>query len=606
MAANQVLQAIQNSQAGLAQGKIDVAAAYDQKVVLEAANAQLALGGFVDNAGNTVDSLRQAEIGKLQAQEYAQEFARMRGLDPTATSDLLRQQAENARNADIVAMQQGSKINEMESVGLTDNPIEYLLNQWMLPDEYAKYDGAVNASKEAHSSIQAINADTQVTAKTALDIANTRTIGTIESKVQAAKNSLEMQANDYKIKSIMTGAAKIEAVEKLTGEQLQRAHTAWNIQNSEERLRLEREAAQQRRKEWNLRLKDIESDQAVRAEYVKTIQAAEKANGLPETSAAAIPGLLKAEGQKGMYYRWLLDRGYAIKSGAAPSIGENVVERAMVLNTLPGLVAGNKNAEIVARVVHGAPEVAASTPDVQGKGKTKEGKLALAEGVVDNKLKEWSRITPGDENNPIANVPFSSFAADAAIVSSPVWQAIAGRIDLSKPVDLRVVIDAANADIKAGTKAFRVDDVAEFASTLMQNYKVKANVQARVKFITGKEIGDIKMPVNSYGFGSFLTGDAGRHFVGSDVNELKKAIIEDYSVKAGLNPLYNKSGLIPSYLQGSAGVGVDAGTAAGKAIAGGASNAAEAAGKVQVTPSNILEGRTAQHRANNPIVSLSE
>lgn len=605
MAANQVLQAIQKSQPGLQQGTIDVAAAYDQRIALETAQAELAKGSF-DANGNTPEQVRQAEIGKLQAQEYSQEFARLRGMDPNATSDLLRTQAENARNADLIAMQQGAKINALESVGLTDNPIEYLLNQWMLPDEYVKYDGAVAASKEAHRSIQSINEETQSTSRTAMDIANIRTVGSIDAAVQASKNSIMIKADEYKIKSAMSGADKIKSVENLKGEQLQRFHMAYQIQNSEERLKLEREAAQQRRKEWKQKLSLLDQDEAVRAEYVKTISSAEKALGLPATDPKAIPGLLKMEGQKGVYYRWLLDRGYAVKSGSEPSLGESVAERALVLNTLPGLVAGNKNAEMVARLVHGAPEVAANSPDVQGMAKTKEGKLALAEKVVDNGLKSWAKITPGDPNNPMASVPFSTFAADAEIASSPVWQGIVARLDMKKAVDIRDVINAATSDIKAGTNAYRVDDVAQLVSTLMKNYEVKANEQARTKFIAGRTVTNIRMPVDSYGVGAFLSGDAGKEYISADVNAIKKAVISNLGSKASVGALYDQSGITGAYLKGSAAVGTDLFPAAGGAVANAANAAADVASRTQINISNIPEGRTAINRSNNPIVTLKE
>lgn len=218
--------------------------------------------GPIDREGNTVISKQVEEAGKLETQNRKDEFWHSMHMDGDVSGRLSTQMADafyaNAQEAATLA----NDVKQRESIGLFDNPIAYLWNQIMLPDARNARDAAQSRADLAAKTLQTANAMLQQTALSEKEYSKTTNQAAIESKLDAAKASLDAQVQRAKIESLTSQAQDVKMIFDADQVKLNILGSVMQARNSEEHLALARAAEGRAQAEFAERM-DAKKDKKV-------------------------------------------------------------------------------------------------------------------------------------------------------------------------------------------------------------------------------------------------------------------------------------------------------------------------------------------------------
>ena len=415
--ANAVMQAIAGREAQASQYGIDLASLLGTEMEMRNQARDLVT---TDANGNTPEMVRQAGIAALQAQERTIGIAKAMGLNNEGTSDLQYELATKQQANIRARMEQEQRIGQLESVGLTDNPIEYLLNQWMLPDEYAKYDGYTNAAAQASKDIQNLQASTSSAAVTSNLIAEKITKATIEDQLRASEDSIAKQKLAYSMENLQSASRYTKELFQLKGGELDRAKELYQIQVTEENMQFQREQAQARRAMERERL-DLKAAEAAKAEQNKAaileyVNAARTKDGLaPVTEDIFTKGLFGSKTGMGQELDKQYNKGIDLLHGAPVQAGTPLETARMLTSTsVPKL---SNEHERVANMVKSVVGAEAAKPVA------KPDPIDLAASQkIQQQVSDWERGAGGDKN-PLRALPLPALDKQASIAANPAWQA---------------------------------------------------------------------------------------------------------------------------------------------------------------------------------------
>lgn len=416
---NSVMQAIAGREAAASQHAIDLGSLLGTEVEIRNQARDLVT---TDANGKTPEMVRQEGIAALQAQERAIGISKALGLSNDLTTDIQYKLALDQKQAIDVMRAQGAKINELESVGLTDNPIEYLLNQWMLPDEYAKYDGAVNAEKQSAMAIQDLQASTANASKTSTLIQESITKATIEDQLKASEASIQQQRLRYSMDNLQAARQYTKDLFALDQGKLERAKDIYQLQNQQEQqvyMREAREAARADRKaKLDAELKadndiKVEQESALKAINLSRAKRGEAPYGMDIFMKGGLASKTGTEIGKQINKDW--EAGVNLEYGAPVRMG-TATETAKLLSANPIQKISDQH-EVVAKTVTAAYASVASVP-----GRKAEEIEQLTEKAILQRKADWELGAGGDQN-PLKPLPLQSLDLQKAVASNPAWQA---------------------------------------------------------------------------------------------------------------------------------------------------------------------------------------
>ena len=254
-----------------------------------------ALANGTDANGDTALSVQARLEGELQAQNNKAEFWQAIGQDGAGQAKLSNQLATAFKENTQRALEQAQSIRERESVGLLDNPLAFLFNQIVLPDEKNALDATLQEGAIIKNSMNQLNQALQQTAKSELDYAVTRNKGSIDSQVAGMKANLEAKALKARMDAIQYNSHNLETVMRANQSQIDFQAKVAQIRNSEEHMQLAREAAGRERVKFNKWLADeADTDKAI-AEVTRYANATAKSMGRPEFTPKQVEMAMKGK-----------------------------------------------------------------------------------------------------------------------------------------------------------------------------------------------------------------------------------------------------------------------------------------------------------------------
>lgn len=416
---NSVLQAFAGREAQASQHAIDLNSLLSTEVEIRNQARDLVT---TDANGKTPEMVRQEGIAALQAQERTIGISKALGLSNDLTTDMQYKLAMDQRQAIEVARQQGAKINEMESVGLTDNPIEYLLNQWMLPDEYAKYDGAVNAQKQSAMAIQDLQASTANASRTSTLIAESITKATIADQLKASEASIQQQKLKYTMDNLQAARQYTKDLFALDGQKLERAKDIYQLHSQAEQQAYMREARDAARADRKAKLDaELKADNDIKVEQESALKAINRSRakrgeapyGMDIFMKGGLASKTGTEVGKQINKDW--EAGVNLEYGAPVRMG-TATETAKLLATNPIQKISDQH-EVVAKTVTAEYAKAASVP-----GRKAEEIEQLTEKAILQRKQDWEAGAGGDQN-PLKPLPVQALDMQKAVAANPAWQA---------------------------------------------------------------------------------------------------------------------------------------------------------------------------------------
>lgn len=298
-----------------------------------------------DSRGETPLSVEVREAGLLEAQNKKQKLYNSIGSEGFAKYS---NQLSDQLVAAISDRNEAAKIvQEKESVGFFDNPLEFIMNQLTLDDDYARLEGADTVAKSASVGLQQLNASMQQTAQTENEYAITRNTAAIDSKLNAIKAELDIKVLNARGQALQTNAQRIEALMRADGEVMDTQIKRYNLEAAAEQREFmrsqkadydaERELRIQERK---LKLQALEDMKLSNEQKANLVRNAMVATGVPaevaaaQVSANSIERLLKEPGMVGKRYQTYYEMGASAQLDGTLKYGDSAIEAASTVDQL--------------------------------------------------------------------------------------------------------------------------------------------------------------------------------------------------------------------------------------------------------------------------------
>lgn len=442
--------------------KQQVASIYDQLAGMADQMITLVAGGTVD--GETPMSLEAKELGALEVQNKK---ARLYdSINNGAGFEAFSQQMTDKLVAAINTRTEAAKVvQQKEAVGLFDNPVQFLVNQVTLGDDYARLKGADTEVAAISQGMQQLNAQMQQTAQTNNEYAKIRTAAGVESKVNAIKSMLDAKALQAKAESLRTNAEGIERVFKFDSVGLENAMRQQQLEYQAESHAMQRESLAMQREDRVAKrlalqqqldaLEDTKQRDAFRAEAIRQAMISEGADPVAVSKYITdtnVDKLLKTPGPEGKKLQTWLELGTDMVMSGKKILGDSALEVYTMKNNL-GIKPKN--------------QVQIDLLDILDKsvaeGSTKGGKDVkvvdqLASTAYVDRLNTYRNAVDGrDESNPYRAPPLETLMNQQAIRQTPWYKVViapqiaAGGLKTSDP---QTIIDLSVAAASSGKISF--------------------------------------------------------------------------------------------------------------------------------------------------------
>lgn len=430
-------------------------------------------------------------IAALEAQNRTQEFARQIGISSDYAADVQMQLAAQIAEASRAALQQGKVVQEMQQVGLFDDPLQYMINQVLLPDEQNKMNAHLGVIDQNRAQLAAINQATQQSAITSNTIATKITQANLDDQYNAAAAQLANKKAELYANAGLQSAHVIKELYALRGDAYNMQKDIWQIQRSDEQLALQQESHALARKQANVALERYQDEKERLAYITDVINRAEVEQfGKPITSVNEVKFNWGSNSEVAKRQQKLFEVGAGLKAGVPVSAGETITDRLQFLSTVP-MKPGTSEAGLR---VAGAMQAAVAQAMEQNKGAKPEVINTEAQRIFDKQINLWqARVDPKDQNNPFSLVPLGALDQSAKMKENKAYAYFRSVVKEDGPTDINKIIHTVLPAVKS--KQVSLDDLVSAVQNIDALSRKTTEEQSDIYFISGKRIKGIQVPV---------------------------------------------------------------------------------------------------------------
>jgi hypothetical protein len=446
-----------------------------------------------DSKGVTPLEAKTKGLAELEALNRTQAIGKALGLNPDLAADMQVQLATRRTEALKQTLAQQDKVSGMQSVGLFDDPLQFLVNQVMIPDEINKLNASKAIVDMASQQIDQIATDTTAAAQTSKLIASHTTQALVDDQIAAVEADIRGKKLAIGVQGDLALSHAVKDLNSLQSDQLNIRHGMLQAQNSAESLQMQRDARAQSTQLHNLQLQKYEDENQRQAHIEKTINEARMREGKPTVSKEMFKNIWGTNTAVGKELLGDYERGAAYIQGMPVTAAETISGRNQVIATLPP---SDKYTD-ASKTLATAQSQAVAEAMEKFKGQKPEVIDAEAEKIFKKKLSDWQlKVDPKDQTNPFSVLPTGALDASQAIASRKAWQLYRGTNTDNKPFDTNDFLWNAVANVKAGKLDYR-DAIATLKA--IGQYSMQQNDQInKVYFITGQRQAELNVPVQYY------------------------------------------------------------------------------------------------------------
>jgi len=328
---------------------------------------------------DALDVANKKREGELEAQQRAIRIAKELGNDINDPQSVMAIMVQDFREHTIKAHEQQKAIAARQQVGFFDNPLDFLVNQVLLPDEINANKATQAIADQSAQTIQTMQALTTASAQAAQITKQTMSKETIAQEAAVQKAQIDKLLNDQKIAALgydsdaykILGEADAKKVSMLM--QLHSAQSA--------------DAANARASEMHrAQMAKIKEDKLEDEQVMRIVNTGALAFQKPQLTMATIKMMQKSPNQRATF-EGLFDQGMATLATGSIAVGTTPGQA--IINTLQvqGLQGPeNKQArEMLSNVTRDAFEVYKSKGGNAASAATPQGKAEMA-GIIDDML----------------------------------------------------------------------------------------------------------------------------------------------------------------------------------------------------------------------------
>lgn len=342
-----VIQSINTYKAGVQAAQPQVQAAIDQQKSLSDSTAEVlsqagADASTVSYANSADEMAKQARIAKTAA---------ILGVDVNANNEQYTALAESANQAQKDKDDALAVIKQKQSIGLLDNPAQYLYNQLTINSDIAKHNTANAQLQSAHDRIVQLNQEAQGTFQTEAALAVGTTQAQADAAARLAAAGAITKANDSRIQGLQYGIAGVQLANNTNKEVYQAMYSGFGAEKMEQgmvvqnqQLALAKQAAQEHIREFNIndtyrqaQMQDREDAESVGQSYLDSINRGRVARGatpLDDTTAKQTLALFKTKGilSNTMQFDYANGEAMGVKGGQQQIIATSPTQYAQAIS----------------------------------------------------------------------------------------------------------------------------------------------------------------------------------------------------------------------------------------------------------------------------------
>lgn len=409
------------------------------------------MGGMV--GGDTDVSLRAKLLAEQEAQQNARKVYDAVGQGQGYAS-LVSNQISNYESTLQDSQELAGTIAKRESVGFFDNPLEYLWNQIMLPDERNALNAKLAEANVAKKRITDTNEMMSQERKIENEFKTTISAATIDSQTDALRQELAAKGYVAKLEANKTNAALTIQATNLQGQQLEIAQRFATIQSSVEHLQMAHEAAAQTRVKFEEWVKENKDKADFNEQITQWYNAGQAAVGKEPLTTDRVATMFKLYPEQS---RAMIDAGVASISAGKAVLGASPW---FAQNTMMAAKTAIPDSDSYVRDAFAAGNAAIQNAVKAGalkEGDKNQVPTTFNKGAVSYMTDMQKSVDYNNKNNPyILPSPSALTTGDSPskeILSSALWQkSLAARVEAGVLPDSnpKTIIDFAMEDYKVG------------------------------------------------------------------------------------------------------------------------------------------------------------
>ena len=509
-----------------------------QQKLAETAADQVAQAGV-----NDALVAKQKDLGTIQTQNAMAKAGAIFGADLSQSGELISDYAARQQTAREQRMALEHTITEKQSVGFTDNPLAYIINQFTVNDDINKHNALLDEEDGLGKSIEDITRESSAVAQNQKNFEISVTQASAQAKADSITQLAAANAAKIKIDGMNYQAEAINAA--LQGKKsiydIQSSLTSFKEREQEMDLRMKEYAMHSAQFKWAKQ--DRADKQASDESLAATIQ---KGLNVMYGTGPNVPNLsLSPQAAKD----WIM----RLKSGG--EVGK--LANAAYMAGLSGVIGGSP-AQVIDGLYNGQqyevkpgqePVIklfSSVIQDLKGSApKDDAERQQLVNSQVNSRLEQMAKkIKPGDVDNVFNVGDVRQYLSAPALSSVPLVQKVLAnsQVDMSEPSNLRL---EAIRGVKEGT--ISVEEAAEGLKAL---YKTAVGVNLGTKNLSrfGVTLDSKKESTGSYK-AELRADPKAVLFKGTDTVNLTDSTDIKRSLLKGISELYmfrNNLGAVPA------------------------------------------------------------
>ena len=409
-----------------------------------------ALSG-TDSKGDTQLTMKTRGLALLEAQNNMDAFSEALGNNGEGAAKISTQLATHYHDSLQKALELSDSIKQRESVGMLDNPLAFMWNQIVLPDEKNALGATLDSAKIAKEGLATVNSALQETAKSEAAYAKTLSTASVQSQVDAVAAEINAKAVRIEIDAHQANAQNLERISNATNQQITMIHAGITAQQSAQQLALSQAAGARDATRFDEAMKVTKDNEAAQAEAVAYINAGRRNAVLPPLDSAKTLRQLKMVGGlgglSGEMQAWFKN-GLTIDSNTAgePIYGRTLSESVNFANST-GAVPPTQIGSLYTRARDAVMAPLAGKP-IEAKDRATID--AAISATAQNMLKEDAKVIKHtDELNPLLIPTVATIATAKEVQNSALYQ----KVIQSNKIETRnidVIFQAGVAAVRAG------------------------------------------------------------------------------------------------------------------------------------------------------------
>lgn len=416
----------------------------------------------------------QKNLATIQTQNAAAKAGAIFGADLSQAGERISEYARVQQTARDQRMALEQTIADKQSVGFTDNPLQYIINQFTVNDDINKHNALVDVEDGAGKSIEDITRESSAVAQNQKNFEISITAASAKAESDSILAKAQAQASDVREKSMNYQADAVNA-------SMAQSKDVLNIQSDINNAKQQQEERALRMKEFDMHSAKFEWDKQDRADKQAsdTSLAETMQKGLNVIYGAKAPNIsaspqiakdwimrLKSGGEVGKLANSAYMKGLSgILGGSAAQVIDEIYS-GVAVDVKPG------QEPILKLFENSRRELAAVSPDIKDDAQ----RQALVNATVNKNLEKMAKnIKPGDTDNVFNVGDVRNYLTSAAVASTPLAQKILAesKVDMNDPS--KVYAEALRG-VKEGK--IKIEEAADGLATL---YKQAVDTNLKIR-----------------------------------------------------------------------------------------------------------------------------